>query len=125
MDKKAAFLPILLITFGVGWLLTSLGIVPDIEWIWTLGLGAVGLLTFWFGGVNKFTIVVGPFLLISSALSVLRQTGNLRFEVEAPLLVIVFGALLLVAQSPKVPLPAWVIDESSANKKVNEKIFKP
>jgi hypothetical protein len=124
MDKKAAFLPILLIVFGVGWLLTSLGIAPSIDWIWTLGIGTVGLLTLAFGGVNKFTVVVGPFLILSSAFAYLRQLGILRFEVEAPLLVIVFGALLLTAQMPAIPIPNWVVKDPPSNQKINEKIFK-
>jgi hypothetical protein len=124
MDKKAAILPLLLITFGVGWLLTSLGLVPSIDWVWTLGIGAVGVLTLAFGGVNKFTIVVGPFLIISSCFSFLRQMGMLRFEVEAPLLVIFFGTLLLVAQLPTIPMPPWIIQETKGNQKVSEKIFK-
>jgi hypothetical protein len=124
MDKKAAFLPILLMTFGVGWLLTSLGIAPRVDWIWTLGIGAVGLLTLAFGGFNKFTVVVGPFLILSSAFAFLRQMGMLRLEVEAPLLVIIFGALLLVAQMPAVPIPNWIIKDPPSNQKINEKIFK-
>jgi hypothetical protein len=124
MDKKAAFLPILLIAFGVGWLLTSLGIAPSIDWIWTLGIGTVGLLTLAFGGLNKFTVVVGPFLILSSAFAYLRQLGVLRFEVEAPLLVIVFGALLLVAQMPGIAIPNWIVKDSPSNQKINEKIFK-
>lgn len=124
MDKKAAFLPILLITFGVGWLLTSLGIAPRVDWIWTLGIGTVGLLTLAFGGLNKFTVVVGPFLILSSAFAYLRQLGVLRFEVEAPLLVIVFGVLLLIAQMPGIPIPNWIVKDPPSNQKINEKIFK-
>jgi hypothetical protein len=124
MDKKAAILPVLLITFGVGWLLTSLGLVPSIDWVWTLGIGVVGVLTLAFGGVNKFTVVIGLFLIISSGLSFLRQMGMLRFEIEAPLLVIVFGTLLLLAQLPTVPMPPWIIPERKGNEKVEKKIFK-
>jgi hypothetical protein len=124
MDKKAAFLPLLLMTFGVGWLLTSLGIAPRVDWVWTLGIGGVGLLTLAFGGLNKFTVVVGPFLILSSAFAFLRQLGMLQFEVEAPLLVIIFGALLLVAQMPAIPVPTWIVKDTPANQKINDKIFK-
>lgn len=124
MDKKAAILPLLLITFGVGWLLTSLSLVPSIDWVWTLGIGVVGILTLAFGGVNKFTIVVGPFLIISSCFSFMRQMGMLRFEIEAPLLVIVFGVLLLAAQLPTIPVPSWIIADTKGTQKVDAKIFK-
>jgi hypothetical protein len=124
MDKKAAFLPLLLMTFGVGWLLTSLGIAPRVDWVWTLGIGGVGLLTLAFGGLNKFTVVVGPFLILSSAFAFLRQFGMLQFEVEAPLLVIIFGALLLVAQMPAISVPNWIVKDTPANQKIKDKIFK-
>ena len=46
-------LPVLLISIGTGWLLTALGFAPAIDWVWTLGLAAVGILTFVIGGVDK------------------------------------------------------------------------
>ncbi len=39
-------LAILIITVGVGWLLTARGYAPGINWIWTLGLGVIGVLTY-------------------------------------------------------------------------------
>src|SRR5688572_22537704 len=90
-------LPILIILVGVGWLLTVQGYAPEINWLWTLGLAVIGLLTF-LGGFNKFSVVVGPFFLLASGMSVLRQTGDLRLEIEVPVLVISAGVLLLIAQ---------------------------
>lgn len=104
---KSLLLPILLITIGVGWLLTTLGFAPAIDWIWTLGLAVVGMLSFVIGGFDKVTLVVGPFFMITSLLSVLRQTGRLEFNVEVPILVIVSGVLLLVVRSPAIPAPQW------------------
>ncbi len=105
---KSLLLPILLITIGTGWLLTTLGFAPAIDWIWTLGLAVVGVLTFVIGGVDKVTLVVGPFFVMTSLLSVLRQTGRIEFNVEVPILVIVSGILLLMVRSPAVPAPKWV-----------------
>ena len=41
-SKKAVAAPILIIAVGVGWLLTVQGIVPGVNWVWVLGLGAAG-----------------------------------------------------------------------------------
>jgi hypothetical protein len=53
-------------------------------------------------------MVVGPFFILASCLSLLRQTGRLRLDVEIPVLVIAIGILLLVARSSAVPVPNWI-----------------
>ncbi len=103
-EKKALILPVLLIAVGTGWLLTTLGIAPGIDWVWTLGLSIAGFLAFLVGGFDKVTFVTGSFLIFTSLLSVLRQTGRLSFDVEIPILVIVSGVLLLVARTPWIPV---------------------
>jgi hypothetical protein len=107
---KTLIVPILLITFGIGWLLTTLGVVPPIDWVWTLGIAIVGVLAFALGGVDKVTVVVGPFFLLAAFLSVLRQTDRLRVDIEVPILVITAGVLLLVARLPVVPAPRWLLN---------------
>jgi len=107
--KGRVALAILIITVGVGWLLTSLGILPEINWVWTLCLGVTGILVFVVsGGVDKVSVVVGPFFLICSVLSILRQTGRLNENTELPLIVIVAGVLFLFAQLPVIPIPRWL-----------------
>lgn len=108
-DNRTLLLPLLLIVVGVGWLLTTLGIAPGINWIWTLGLAAAGLLPFAMHGVDKLTVAVGPFFLIASLLSVLRQSGRLSIDHELPILVIVAGLLLLVVRSRWIPVPKWAV----------------
>lgn len=110
-DKKTLILPLLLITVGAGWLLSALGVAPSIDWIWTLGLAVVGLLTIAISGIDKFSVVVGPFFCIASGLSILRQSDRLRLELEVPILVIVAGVLLLIARLPAIRVPTWVIPE--------------
>ena len=61
-------------------------------------------------GIDKVSVVVGPFLLIASAFSVLRQTDQLALDLEVPLLVIVFGVLLLLTRVPAIPVPRWAIE---------------
>src|SRR5262245_9608962 len=108
MNIKSLVVPILLITFGTGWLLTTLGVAPRIDWVWTLGIAITGILTFALGGIDKVTVAVGPFFLLASFLSILRQTGRLRIDIEVPVLIIAAGILLLVAGLPSVPSPAWL-----------------
>ena len=115
-DKKTLLLPILLITVGSGWLLTNLGILPGIDWVWTLGLAMVGLLSFAIGGLDKVTVVIGPFFILASCLSILRQTDRLHLDIEVPTLVIAAGALLLVARMPAVPNPKWIVQDPKATK---------
>ena len=110
-DRKTLILPLLIIGIGTGWLLTTLGIVPGINWIWTLGLAVVGVLSFAVSGIDKSTVLIGPFFIIASCLSVLRQTGRITLDVEVPTLVIVIGILLLVARSKAIPLPDWMVLE--------------
>ncbi len=109
-SKGPLILGILIITVGVGWLLTAQGYVPGIDWIWTLGLGILGVLTFIVcGGLDKVSVIVGPFFLVGSLLSVLRQTGQLDTKTEVPLLVILVGILVVIAQMSFVPIPRWAI----------------
>jgi hypothetical protein len=104
MGKKLA-VPILIIVVGVTWLLNVLNLMPGVDWMWTIGLAAVGLLTLAVGGLNKLTVVIGPLLLAASATSLLRQTGRLDLDREIPILIIVLGALMLAAQLSRLPVP--------------------
>jgi hypothetical protein len=109
--KGPLVLAILIITVGVGWLLTAQGIGPGINWVWTLGLGVVGFLAFVLsGGIDKLSVVFGPFFLVGSFLSILRQRGQLKVDTEIPILVIVLGVLLLVARLRSIPTPRWAIE---------------
>lgn len=111
-SRMFVLLGVLLVTVGTGWMLTSLEIGPDIAWVWTLGLLVIGVLTFAVGGLDKVTVVAGPFFVIASCLSLLRQQNRLQVEQEIPLLVIVTGILLLVAQIKAIPFPKWIEEDS-------------
>lgn len=115
-DKKSLIVPILLIAVGAGWLLNVVDVLPGVDWAWSLGLGAVGIMAFVLSGFDKFTVVVGPLFLLASTLSVMRQSGRLPLDVEVPVLVIFLGMLLLVARTSGVPNPSWLIDHTPAPK---------
>lgn len=108
-DKTTLIFPFLLIAVGSGWLLTTLGVAPGVDWVWTLFLAILGFLTFVVGGFDKITAIVGPFLIAASCLSLLRQTGRLSLDVEIPILLILAGALVLIAHLPAIPVPKWIV----------------
>lgn len=107
IDKKSMAIAILIITVGLGWLLTTLGVGSSIHWVWTMGLAVTGALVFLVSGIDKVSVVVGPFLIIASMLSILRQQELLRVDVELPILVMLTGALLLIAGMKGIPAPKW------------------
>lgn len=91
--------PITVILLGVGWLLDSLALIPDVSLLWVFGLGATGFLILAVQGLTKESVVFGPFLMAAAVSSALRQSGFISFDLELPLLVIVFGILLAVSSA--------------------------
>lgn len=103
--------PLLAITVGIGWLLQR----PRSGVPRRLALDALAGIVGTLDAVhrlNRLTCVVGPFLLMTSVTSILRQTRRLTLDVEVPVLVVAFGVLLLVAQLSRLPPPEWLILES-------------
>ena len=112
-DKaKSLTAPVLIITLGLGWLLTVNNLMPGVNWIWVLGLAVTGVLILTVGGVDKVTLVVGPFLISATFFSLLRQTGRISVDTEVPTLVIVFGVLMLLAKLLPIPVPKWIVEPS-------------
>ncbi len=108
ISKKPIVVSVAIIALGIAWLLNTLDVISGVDWVWTLGLAIAGVLVIAAGGLNKLTFVVGPFLIIASVLSVLRQTGVLRTDIEVPVLVIVLGFLLLLSHLLRLPMPLFV-----------------
>jgi hypothetical protein len=94
---------LLIIAVGGAWLLNTMNIIPGVNWVWTVGLAASGLLLMALAGLNKLTAVVGPFLIIASIFSLLRQRGTIHIDQEVPCLVIALGVLLLISTMSKLP----------------------
>ena len=101
----SAVLPILLVVVGVVTLLGQFGIMSSFNQIWTIGLAAVGVLTFLINGYNKSTFVFGSFLILSSGMSILRTQEILDVGKEIPILFIALGSLMLIARSKAIPDP--------------------
>jgi len=106
-SKQPIIGAILLIILGSGWLLNNLDLIPGVNWIWILALGVLGIITIAFGGINKLTVIGGPFLMIASVLSMLRQTDRMELDHEIPILMIVLGLLSLVSFVSPIPEPPW------------------
>ena len=107
-DRTSLILGLLLVAVGGGWLLGSLGFIPSVDWAWSLGLAVVGVLAIVLSGFDKVSFVIAGFFGLASVLSVLRQMGVVKVEVEVPVLVIAAGVLLIAARSEAIPLPRWI-----------------
>ena len=75
------------------------------DWLWTGGLAVVGILMLVIGKIDKLKGVLGPFLIIASICSILRQTERLSIDKEIPILVIVLGILLIIVNVINLPAP--------------------
>lgn len=118
-SRQPLILAISLVVLGIGWLLNNLQVTPDVNWIWTIGLGIAGMTFVITGGINKVTIILGPFLVTASVLSYLRQSGKLDAAYEMPCLTALLGILLLVAHARVVPPPPWFGPADARSKKVD------
>src|SRR5437016_14592955 len=95
--RRMIIVAVLVIALGIAWLLNTLNVIPGVDWLCTGGLGVADLLALANRGFTKVTFVIGSFLLISSVCSILRQTGMMRSNIEIPVLLIVFGVLILAS----------------------------
>ena len=99
-------IPAFIAGFGVIWLLDTLGIVPPLNVVWTLGLLAVGIGVFAGSGFHKESFPWGSFFIASAVCSVMRQMDMLTLRIELPLLVIILGVLLAINQTAMIPARA-------------------
>lgn len=90
--------PILLITIGIGWLLSVRGVLPGVDWVWIMLLGVTGALVLLLGGMKRTSLFVGLFLIVCSGAALMRQTGRLDINTEVPGLTIAAGVLLLLVR---------------------------
>src|SRR5688572_17470952 len=96
--NKQIIAPLFLIVIGVGWLLSVKQVLPTVDWVWVLLLGTAGLSILLVKRLTRTSIIAGPFLILWAALSFMRQTGKISEEVLVPVLIILFGVLLLVSR---------------------------
>jgi hypothetical protein len=105
--KEPLIAAAMLIVVGAGALVNSLAILPRVDWVWTLGLAAGGVLIPVFVGLTRTSFVLGAALLVGAVLSFFRQIQWLGVQQEVPMLLIAVGVLILVSHllpAPRHPL---------------------
>jgi hypothetical protein len=102
-SKPAIAISLLIIALGVAWLLNAMQVIPGVDWIWVGGLGVSGVLLLALAKLDRFNFVVGTSLIVCSILSVLRQTKVLTVNIEAPVMFICVGILLLFSHLFRIP----------------------
>jgi len=100
---KDAALPVVLIVLGLTWLLNSLDWLPDIHWLWIIGLAGAGTAILVLDGITKSSVVAGPLLILAGILSFFRQYYGLGWRFIIPVMLIAAGTFMLVARSPSIP----------------------
>jgi chromate transport protein ChrA len=100
---KDAALPVIMIVLGLAWLLDSLHWLPNVHWLWILGLAGAGAAIMVLDGITKSSIVAGPLLMLAGLLSFFRQYYGLGWRFIVPILLIAAGSLMLAARSPAIP----------------------
>ncbi len=104
--------PIIVVMLGVSWLLDTWNVAAGVNWVLTVGLATAGVCVLVVGGIDKLTVVMGPFLIAVSVCRFLSQIGSLAERVEKPIYVIILGCLLLLVQVPRIPTPSILKRES-------------
>jgi len=96
--------PILVILFGLWWLLWELEVLPSFGLLLGTGLILSGTIFWWAHGINKGTFTLGGFLILLGILRILRYRHFITsFSLELPILVIGLGVLMLINRTSIIP----------------------
>ncbi|MGA2550247.1 MAG: hypothetical protein ABSF50_08860 [Burkholderiaceae bacterium] len=100
---KNAVFPVILILFGAAWLARELGWFHQIHLVLAVGLIVLGIAILLGEGINRSTVVTGPFLIYVGAAWLIHDQALVPDQVLWPVGVIVLGVLLFVARLPSIP----------------------
>ena len=100
---RDAALPVTLIAVGLGWLLWEFRLFPDIDWVISLAFIAAGIAVMAIDGINKNSVVVGPFLIAVGLAWLVHDRYGTHWRYIVPFMLVVLGLLMLVARSPRIP----------------------
>lgn len=103
MKMKSATFPVLLIVFGIVWLLKSTELLPTTSTLLALLLAGAGVLLLALDGINKSTVVAAPLLMLAGLWVWAWPRFYFSFGLAGSLSLIVAGVLMLVARSPAIP----------------------
>jgi hypothetical protein len=100
---RDASLPVTLIVVGLGWLLWEYRLFPDVDWIISLGFVVGGIAVLAIDRINKNSVVIGPFLIAIGVAWFMHDRYGTIWRFIIPVMLVLLGALMLVARSPRVP----------------------
>ena len=100
---RDAALPITLIVVGLVWLLWYQGWLPDKDWVIAIGFIAAGVAVLAVDGFTKTSVVMGPFLIAIGIAWIVHDRYRTSYGVIVPAMLVILGALMLVARSPSIP----------------------
>lgn len=100
---RDAGLPVTLIVLGLVGLAWYFRVFPDLDWIIALGLAAGGVAVLLFDGITKSSVVIGPFLIAVGIAWWGHEFRSVSWRVLIPALLVLLGALMLVARNPRIP----------------------
>lgn len=101
---KDATFPIVMIVLGAVWLLSNLSWLPEVHWLWILGMAGAGIAILLLDGVTKSSIVAGPLLILAGAMSFLHHYYYVGWRFIIPVMLIAAGMMMLVARSASIPV---------------------
>ncbi len=100
---RDASIPVTLIVVGVGWLLWELRLFPDVDWIIAIGFIAGGIAVMAIDGINRNSVVVGPFLIAIGIAWLLHDRYWVSWRLIVPSMLALLGVLMLISRSPRIP----------------------
>lgn len=103
MKKPSLIIPLALIIIGAIWFLNATHILPATSVMIAIGLAIAGVAVIAMDGLNKQSVVAGPFLVYLGAAIYLRTQEFLPLSPLLALGMMVLGMLLLLARSNIVP----------------------
>lgn len=104
MRQSSLFVPLTLIIIGALWFLRSMDWFPATTLIIAFALIAGGILVLLLDGINKQSIVSGPFMMYIGAAIYASYEYNYETNIILALGMMVLGVLLLLSRSNAIPL---------------------
>ena len=100
---RDSILPVTLITAGAAWLLFNLDWIPSFDWVVTLVLVGAGVGILLLEGITKKSVIGGPLLIALGVTWFLHFHYWIQWRYLAPGVLIVAGALMLIARMAIIP----------------------
>jgi len=100
---RNAATPITLIVIGILGLIWYFGWLPDVDAVTSIALVAGGVAILAMDGITKSSVVLGPALIAVGIAWWLHDQYRMRWTLLISVLLILIGALMLLARHPRIP----------------------